>query len=373
MFIPEINAVKELKKFLSNRKFKKIFILTGKNSYFKSGAYKIFNKILIGKNTHYYYKKFPYPNISELKKIIISLRNANPDLLVAIGGGCVLDYAKMANVLEIKKNLNHGIINSNSIIKKKYYKFLAIPTTAGSGAEVTENSVIYLNKKKYSLEHELLKPDFFFIIPELIIKAPKKIKASAGFDAISQSLESIISRKSNSKSVSFAKKSLNLSLRNFSNHIKKPSIENTFNMALAANLSGHAISISKTTAPHALSYPFTSHFNINHGHAVSLTLNDFMKFNFLNKNKSNCRFDLKKRFDLIFKIAKVNNILEFDRFLSNLKKAAGLEGDFKKLGIIIKKDYTKIMTGVNSQRLNNNPITICRSDLLDILFKKNFS
>ena len=53
-------------------------------------------------------------------------------------------------------------------------------------------------------------------------------------------------------------------------------------MCVAANYSGKAISISKTTAPHALSYPFTAHFGISHGHAVSLTLNDFLVFNFKN-------------------------------------------------------------------------------------------
>ena len=65
-------------------------------------------------------------------------------------------------------------------------------------------------------------------------------------------------------------------------------------MSIAANLSGKAISISKTTAPHALSYPFTSYFGIPHGHAVSLTLNDFLKFNYEHLKYSVSNFDLKK-------------------------------------------------------------------------------
>ena len=62
-------------------------------------------------------------------------------------------------------------------------------------------------------------------------------------------------------------------------------------MALAANFSGKAISISKTTAPHALSYPFTAFYNISHGHAVSLTLNDFLKFNFETMAYSKSKFN----------------------------------------------------------------------------------
>ena len=87
---------------------------------------------------------------------------------------------------------------------------------------------------------------------------------------------SIISRKSNDQSVSFAEKSLDLSLKYFTDFLSNPNNQNTCAMLLAANLSGEAISISKTTAPHAVSYPFTSLFNISHGHAVSLTINKFI-------------------------------------------------------------------------------------------------
>ena len=91
-------------------------------------------------------------------------------------------------------------------------------------------------------------------------------------------------------------------------------------MLLAANLSGEAISISKTTAPHAVSYPFTSLFNISHGHAVSLTINKFMIFNYKNIHSSNVNFDIMERYKILFKKTKSNNINEFDLFLKNLKK-----------------------------------------------------
>ena len=69
-------------------------------------------------------------------------------------------------------------------------------------------------------------------------------------------------------------------VKHFINYVQKPTVNNTLKMAIAANLSGRAISISKTTAPHALSYPFTAYYNISHGHAVSLTLNKCLNFNF---------------------------------------------------------------------------------------------
>ena len=97
------------------------------------------------------------------------------------------------------------------------------------------------------------------------------------------------------KSVFFAKESLKLSLGNYSPFLKKPNMHNSLKMLLASNLSGKAISISRTTAPHAVSYPLTSYYNISHGNAVSITLSEFLFYNYKNLNKSDVNFDLKKK------------------------------------------------------------------------------
>ena len=110
-------------------------------------------------------QKNKYPEIKELKKIILYTRRIKPDLIIAVGGGSVIDYAKMANILNPEKNLTKQIINSDYGKIKKFTKLLAIPTTAGTGAEVTSNAVIYIGKIKFSVESELLKPNYFIIIP----------------------------------------------------------------------------------------------------------------------------------------------------------------------------------------------------------------
>ena len=161
----------DLKNFIKQKKFTKIFILCGKKSYARSGAKKILPKYLKNKTIKYYFKYSPYPEISELKKIIFSLRKFSPNLIIAVGGGSVLDYSKMANVIENTENLETQIVYSRYPIKKKLTKLIAIPTTAGSGAEVTSHAVIYINKIKYSLESEIIKPDYFFLIPKLAINA----------------------------------------------------------------------------------------------------------------------------------------------------------------------------------------------------------
>jgi len=362
-----INSTEDIKNFINDKNFKKIFVLCGKKSFITSGAEVFFKKLLNNKEVKLFYKISELPVLEELIKIINDVKNFKPDLILAIGGGAIIDYAKIANVVDIKNNLKDLIINYSYPFKNKYTKLAVIPTTAGSGAEVTSNAVIYVDGIKHSFESELLIPDNFFLIPDFLISAPNTIKASAGFDAIAQALESLISKKSNKQSVEYASKSLRISINSYISFLNDPNLKNATEMSIASNLAGKAISISKTTAPHAASYPFTSLYNISHGHAVGLFFEKFFKFNFDNLNKSETSFDLKKRFDLIFDLFDVENIENFNTKISLIKKQAKLEDSLIKLNINITESSDKIIQGINLLRLGNNPIKINGNDILKII------
>ena len=152
----------DLKLFFRDKRFQKILIICGKFSFKNSGAEKIIKEVLKNKETSIFYKKLSFPEFSELIQIIEIIKEQTPDLIIAIGGGSVIDYAKISNVLVNSQNIKSKIINSSFKIKKKYAYLAAIPTTAGSGAEVTSNAVIYVDGIKYSIESKELKPDIFF-------------------------------------------------------------------------------------------------------------------------------------------------------------------------------------------------------------------
>ena len=362
------SSSEDILKYINDKSFKKIFVLCGKKSFVNSGAENLIKNI-VNKEIKLFYKKSEIPILEELIEIIKDIKNFKPDLFLAIGGGAVIDYAKIANVVDIRPDLAELIVNYTYPFKKKYTKLAVIPTTAGSGAEVTSNAVIYVDGIKHSFESELLIPDHFFLIPEFLISAPNKIKASSGFDAIAQALESLVSRKSNDKSVEYASKSLRVSVNSFISFINDPNMKNATEMSIASNLAGKAISISKTTAPHAASYPFTSLFNISHGHAVSLFFEKFFKFNYDNLDKSETSFDLKKRFDLIFNLFDVQDINGFNSKISLIKKKANLEDDLKKFNIDIIKSSEDVLKGINLLRLGNNPVKIDGKDILKIISK----
>ena len=367
-----ISSIEDLKIFINDKSFKKIFILCGKRSFPNSGAENSLNKIFYDKEIKKFYKDSELPILEELIEITKDIKNFKPDLILAVGGGAVMDYSKIANVIDVRSDLKKLIINYAYPFKKKYTKLAVIPTTAGSGAEVTSNAVIYVEGIKHSFESDLLIPDNFFLIPEFLISAPNKLKASAGFDAIAQALESLVSKKSNAQSVDYATKSLKISINSYASYLNDPNLKNAAEMSIAANLAGKAISISKTTAPHAVSYPFTSLFNISHGHAVGLFFENFFKFNYNNLVKSDTSFDLKKRFDLIFNLFDVSDIDNFNSKISLIKKKGNLEDDLTKLKIDFKKSSENIIGGINLLRLGNNPIKVREKDIYNIISNTDF-
>ncbi len=368
MSILDDSTINDFNKIIRKDKFKKIFIISGKNSFYKSKANTFF-KFPKKKILNFFFKKSKLPEFNELNIIIKEIKKFNPDIILAIGGGAVIDYAKIASIIDINsiKDLKKKLILYENISKNKVYPLIAIPTTAGAGAEVTSNAVIYVNNIKYSVENLLLIPDYFFLFTNLILSNPFNLKSSAGFDAIAQGVESLISMKSNESSVLYAKKSLKLSINNYLSFLKNPNKENSKNMLLASNLAGKAINISKTTGPHAVSYPFSSMFGLDHGHAVSLTLEKFLLFNFKNINYSKSKFNLSDRYKIIFKLFNVSNIKELNDKIRFMKKEAHLIDDYLELGINIKQNINKILNQINELRLKNNPILLKKNDLKEIL------
>jgi len=364
------NNITNLEKILNKEVYTNILIITGKNSFEKSGAKKIILNILKKKKYKVIYKKNKIPNLIDLKKIIKIIKIFKPNLIISIGGGATLDLSKIANVLFKVKNLKNKILFNNYRINKRFCDLIAIPTTAGSGSEVTSNAVVFIKKKKFSIENDLIKPNYSLIFPEFIMSSTFKTRASSAFDALSQALESLMSVRSTLESVKFSIKSLNFFMRNYTSYVKSNNLSNTYNMCLSAYYSGKAISISKTTAPHAVSYPFTSYFGVDHGHAVSLTLAEFLKFNYDNNDKSLTNFNLLKRYKILFNIFEVNNIDEFINKLIQIKKFFKLENNLIKVNKNIPNKINLIVNNVNAQRLINNPVRITKKIIKGILEKK---
>ena len=234
--------------------------------------------LLSGYNVRRYSNFSSNITIEDLNKGIEITKYFLPDIIIAIGGGSVIDMAKQINIFAKHDNFSNIIINDQSKLGEKLCPLIAIPTTTGTGSEETHFAVIYVDKKKYSVASKEMIPEFKIIDSSLSHSMPAKLQATCGFDALSQSVESYWSIKSSDKSRRYSLEAIKLIINNFKKSINGD-LDSKRNMAKAANFSGKAINISKTTAAHAISYPLTIHYNIPHGHAVALTLGYFFEIN----------------------------------------------------------------------------------------------
>jgi phosphonate metabolism-associated iron-containing alcohol dehydrogenase len=227
----------------------------------------------------------PNPDIDEVDAILGKLRPLEPDLLVALGGGSSIDAAKLLSRSmgsDSASPLSDHYRRGRSLTGKSSIPVVAIPTTAGTGAEVTPTATVWdrKEKKKHSLSGDDLYPLLAVIDPSLTFGLPEDVTISSGLDAISHALESVWNRNASSISIALATQSLRLSLDALP-RLKTDAGDQPARTAMmnASLMAGIAISQTKTAISHSISYPLTLDFNVPHGIACSFALPEILRFN----------------------------------------------------------------------------------------------
>jgi alcohol dehydrogenase len=210
----------------------------------------------------------PNPDFDSVGTALTDVAHHRPDGLVALGGGSVIDTAKA--------------------VARKFTEpapalpVLAIPTTSGTGAEVTPFATVwdFQEKKKHSVSGVDLYPRLALLDPALTFELPWQVTLTSGLDAISHGFESTWNRNASPASLALAACSLQLSLAAL------PVLADDLadrqarsDMMQASVLAGIAISQTRTALAHSISYPLTAHLGLEHGLACSFTLPELLRFN----------------------------------------------------------------------------------------------
>lgn len=365
-------SYRKLREILQEFSPKKIFLVTGKDSYFSSSAADMLSNI-IGEYAYVRYCEFESnPKLEDVIKAVGIFHREKCDCIIAVGGGSVMDMGKSTALLSTQEKDLKQLVKGTVQLKQRRIPTVMIPTTAGTGSESTHFSVVYKDKTKYSLAHTSMLPDFVILDPTFTLTLPPYITASTGMDALSQGIESFWSVNSTEESRSYSERAVILAVNNILKCVKNPDKQSRENMLLASNLSGKAINITKTTAPHAISYPITAHFGVAHGHAVGLMLPSLLEYN-ASVSESDILdprgvFYVKSIISKIAKFLGANDVRKARRRLELLMREIGLESRLSLLGIESEDDLeTIVRNGFNPERVRNNPRMLTENALREIL------
>jgi len=261
---------------------KKITIFTG-NEIFKLGLLDEVISIIEKNNIEYeILSDIPTePSYTEAQKVIDQFKALNSDFIIGVGGGSVMDIAKLASVLSTDDYTVKDLLE-NPLLAKKQVSSLMIPTTAGTGSEATPNSIVGVPEKnlKVGIVNGELIADHVILESNMIKNLPKSIAAATGIDALAHAIECFTSKKANPISDTFALEALDLILNNIIEACTNPdALEAKRKMLLGSFYAGVAITSSGTTAVHGLSYPLGGKYHIAHGVSNAILLTPVMKFN----------------------------------------------------------------------------------------------
>ena len=266
-------------------------------------------------DTKVFYEVDPEPAIENVYKCMESSEGA--DLIIGLGGGSVIDVAKKSAAdLDLRK--------------------VMIPTTAGTGSEVTHEAVLKVDGKKRAFVDEKLMPDVAIVDPELMKTMPRKLIASSGIDALAHAIECYDSKRSNLLVKTLAFEAYGIIKDNLRKAVEgdEKAIEN---MALGSLMAGMAFGNSGTALAHALSYPLSNE-GIPHGEAVAMVLPYALEFN---------GFD-------------VGVIKEVKEIIRELKLEREIKGNIEEMAKVVMGD---------KKHLSNNPREVTYEDIVNIYEK----
>ena len=308
----------------------------------------------------------PNPLYEDVCKGVDLFQREKCDTILAVGGGSSLDVAKC---IKLYCKMGKDKLYLDQEYRDTGVKFIAIPTTAGTGSESTRYAVIYYDGKKQSVTHDSIIPDIAILEPKVLKTLPVYQKKCTLMDGLCQGIESWWSVNSTDESKKFSKEAVENIMRWWREYIYENTDASAEAIMHAANLAGQAICITQTTAPHAFSYKITSLYKLPHGHAVAIGLPVIWEYMIGNMDKC-----IDKRGQDY--LAGIFNAIAMAMGCTTPKNAIDLfrqiidEMELKNPVPENSEEELEILsTSVNPVRLKNNPVELCKEAIYRLYAK----
>lgn len=316
----------------------------------------------------------PEPPLAIGEKLVAYTRENAFDLVIGVGGGSALDLSKLAGVITSNEGRVADYLNLTGTkkVKKKGIPTILIPTTSGTGSEVTNISVLSLETSKDVIAHDYLLADVAIVDPALTISLPPKVTAATGVDALTHALESYISKSASPVSDALALQAIRL----ISNSIRQ-AVSNgedkqaRTDMSYGSYLAGLSFFNAGVAGVHALAYPLGGQFHIAHGDSNAVLLPYVMGY-----IRPSCEKRMKDIYDamgfssanLSQKEASYKCVAELKRLVEDVNIPSTLKG------FNITEDALKSLTTdalMQKRILARSPMSLLKEDIF-IIYKAAF-
>ena len=268
---------------IKNRGFQKVLVVTDKSLY-EVGVSKKITDLLEEAEISYgiFHDVLPNPPISNVNEGIKMCKEIGADVIVAVGGGSSIDTAKGISIVMTNSDRADIVsLNGLSNTKNKGLPIIALPTTAGTAAEVTINYVITDPEREIKMvcvdEHDI--PVVAIVDTELMASMPKSIAASTGMDALTHAIEGHITKNRNTMSQMFSMKAIQLIYDNLEKSVNEKDQEAINNVGLGQYIAGMAFSNVGLGIVHSMAHQLGAVYDTPHGLANAIILPIVMKFN----------------------------------------------------------------------------------------------
>lgn len=228
-----------------------------------------------GIKTELYTEVVPEPPLEVGEKLVRFTRERQFDCVIGLGGGSALDLAKLAGVLATHEGDVADYLNltGNRVLTHKGLPKILIPTTSGTGSEVTNIAVLSLETSKDVVTHDYLLPDAAIVDPALTVSLPPKVTASTGIDALTHAIEAYISVNANPVTDGMALQAIRLISGSILTAVSDGNNkEARSDMSYGSYLAGLAFFNAGVGGVHALAYPLGGQFHIAHGESNAVLL-----------------------------------------------------------------------------------------------------
>ena len=309
------------------------------------------------------------PSVETVEKAAAAFCKSGADFIIALGGGSPMDVAKAVGVVaryggSITEYEGGGRVPGDII------PLIAIPTTAGTGSEVTAFSVITDHSRNYKLtvfSYKLI-PAYAILDPELLTTAPVSVAAACGIDAMVHALEAYISKDASPFSDAMAEKALELIGKNIRRYVAdRTDIEAAEAMITGSLFAGIAFSWARLGDVHAMSHPVSAYFDVPHGVANAILLPTIVEYNALAD-----RGKYLKLFNYI-SLTPASEV-EFEPFmlvdlLTELNEQLGIPGSLGEVGVTADKFDAMADDAMKSGNIAVNPRSTTKKDVLSLYEK----